>query len=96
MSVESYNETVFEIEGGRDEWTVCTGQMVWKNRLSKLAKEYPGEVEHLITNLDGSVVYYVPKAWVKISPPRKVNMTDEQKAVAAERLRKYREPKTES
>lgn len=89
--MEAYNETVLEIEGSRDEWTVCTGQMVWKNRLEKLARENPGQVEHLITNLDGSVVYHVPKAWVKISPPRKVTMTDEQKAVSAERLRRWRE-----
>ena len=94
--METYNETVIETEGNRDEWTVCTGQMVWKNRLAKLAKENPDDVEHLITNLDGSVVYHVPKAWVKISPPRKVTMSDEQKAISAERLRKYRESKTES
>ena len=93
--MEAYNETVLEIEGSRDEWTVCTGQMVWKNRLAKLAKENPDQVEHLITNLDGSVVYHVPKAWVKISPPRRVTMSEEQKAVSAERLRKYRESKTE-
>ena len=94
--MEAYNETVIETKGSRDEWTVCTGQMVWKNRLAKLAKENPDDVKLMITNLDGSVVYHVPRNWVKISPPRKVNMTDGQKAVAAERLRKYRESKTES
>lgn len=94
--MEAYNETVLEIEGSRDEWTVCTGQMVWKNRLAKLAREHPDQVEHLITNLDGSVVYHVPKAWVKISPPRKINMSEEQKAASVERLRRYRESKTES
>ena len=94
--MEAYNETVIETEGSRDEWTVCTGQMVWKNRLAKLAKEYPDQVEHLITNLDGSVVYHVPKAWVRISPPRRVTMSEEQKAISAERLRKYRESKAES
>lgn len=93
--MEAYNETVLEIEGSRDEWTVCTGQMVWKNRLAKLAKEHPDDVKLMITNLDGSVVYHVPKSWVKISPPRRVTMSEEQKAISAERLRKYRESKTE-
>lgn len=90
-----FNETVFEIEGSRDHWTICTGQTIWKNRLARLARENPGDVEKLIENLDGSVVYYVPKAWVKISPPRKLNMSDEQKAASADRLRRYRESKTE-
>lgn len=94
--MDAYNETVIETEGSRDHWTVCTGQMVWKNRLARLARENPEQVEHLITNLDGSVVYHVPKAWVKISPPRKVNMSEEQKAISAERLRRYRESKAES
>lgn len=93
--MEAYNETVLEIEGSRDEWTVCTGQMVWKNRLAKLARENPDDVKLMITNLDGSVVYHVPKAWVKISPPRRVTMSEEQKAMSAERLRKYRESKTQ-
>ena len=30
--------------------------------------------------------YIVPKKWIKVSPPRQVNLTDEQRAAAAERL----------
>ena len=91
-----FNETVIETEGSRDHWTVCTGQMVWKNRLARLERENPGDVEKLIENLDGSVVYHVPKNWVRITPPRKMTMSEEQKAANAERLRKYREAKAES
>lgn len=37
--------------------------------------------------------FIVPKTWVKVSPPRKVNLSEEQKAEAAERMRKARESK---
>lgn len=37
--------------------------------------------------------FIVPKSWIKVSPPRQVNLSDEQKAAAAERMRKAREAK---
>ena len=37
--------------------------------------------------------FVVPKSWVKVSPPRKVNLSEEQKAERAERMRKARESK---
>lgn len=37
--------------------------------------------------------YVVPKKWIKVSPPKRVEMTEEAKAAAAERLLKAREAK---
>lgn len=83
-------ETVFEHLDGKDTWTVSTDERTWKNRLAKLAEQNPAEVECVAVNRDGSVMYHVPSRWVKLSPPRKVNMTDEQRAALAERLKSAR------
>ena len=37
--------------------------------------------------------FIVPKSWVKVSPPRTRNLTEEQKAEAADRMRRARESK---
>ena len=84
-------ETVFEHLDGKDTWTVSTDERTWKNRLAKLAEQNPAEVECVAVNRDGSVMYHVHASWVKVRPPRKVNMTDEQKAALAERLKLARE-----
>ncbi len=84
-------ETVFEHLDGKDTWTVSTDERTWKNRLVKLAEQHPDEVECVSVNRDGSVMFHVPASWVKVRPPRKVNMTDEQKAALAERLKLARE-----
>ena len=83
-------ETVFEHLDGKDTWTVSADERTWKNRLAKLAEQNPAEVECVAQNRDGSVMYHVPASWVKIRPPRKVNMTDEQRAALAERLKSAR------
>lgn len=90
MAVEGYNETVFEIEGDRDHWTVSTGQSAWRNRLFKLAEEHPEEVKCIVRNEDGSVLFHVPKSWLTVRPPKKMNFTDEQKQAASERLKAAR------
>ena len=37
--------------------------------------------------------FVVPKTWVRVGPPRTVNLTEEQKAERAERMKKARESK---
>lgn len=83
-------ETVFEHTQNSTTWTVSTDERVWKNRLAKLAEQHPAEVECVAVNRDGSVMYHVPASWVKVKPPRKVNMTDKQRAALAERLKSAR------
>ena len=56
-----------------------------------MAEEYPKEVRIVAENSDGSICAKFPIKWVKIAPPRQVS--DEQKAAASERLKKYREEK---
>ncbi len=77
--------------------TFCSAERRWVNKILKLKESYPDEVN--ITahpeNNDGIIVAHIPKKWLKISPPRQVNYTEEQRAAAAERLASAR-PKRES
>ena len=83
-------ETVIEHLDGKKTWTISTDERTWKNRLCKLAEDHPDDVECVAVNRDGSMMFHVPKSWIKIRPPRKVNMSDERKAELAERMRNIR------
>lgn len=73
---------------------VTFSQKRWVSKLLKYAEDYPEDVEIIAQNPDGSVFAHVPISWFKFSPPRKGReMTDEEKAAAAERLREAREKK---
>lgn len=77
---------------------VSSDQQKIINRVRKLAAEHPDEVtvKAQPEQNDGCIYATMPAEWLKLSPPRAVNMTDEQKAELAERFRKAREIRTES
>ena len=77
--------------GDRVASVTAASGMKWNNAVRRLAEEYPNEVQIIAVNNDGSIFAHVPSAWVKIQPPRKTNMTEEQKMVNAERLRQLHE-----
>lgn len=56
--------------------------------IHKLKELHPDEVVIKSEPEDnyGMIVATVPKSWVKISPPRRVNMTDDQKEAARQRM----------
>lgn len=83
-------ETVLEHLDGRNTFTITTDERTWKNRLVKLAEAHPAEVTCLAVNRDGSMLFHVPAEWVKVKPPIKRNMTDEQRAAFADRMRASR------
>lgn len=68
--------------------TFCSSETKWINKILKLQESYPDKVEiaYAPEENDGMIVAHLPKNWFKISPPRKREMTDEQRAAAAERL----------
>lgn len=51
-------------------------------RLTKLAEEYPDEVD-----VRNSELFHVPVKWVKVSPPPRRTYTEEQKQKARERMK---------
>lgn len=84
-------ETVFEHLDGNKTFTVSTDERTWKNRLVKLAEQHPDEVECVAVNRDGSVMFHIPASWIKVKPPVKRNLTDEQRAELSERIKSIRE-----
>ena len=51
-------------------------------RLTRLAEEYPEEVD-----VRNSELFHVPVKWVKVSPPPRRTYTEEQKQIARERMK---------
>lgn len=75
--------------------TFCSGERKWINKINKLHEQYPEEVQIVIPpeNNDGIILAHIPKSWLKVSPPRKVNITEERRAELSERMKKARETK---
>lgn len=74
--------------------SVTFSQKRYISKLKKYAEEYPDDVEIIAENTDGSITAHVPVSWFKLSPPRKGReFTEEEKEMAAERLRIAREKK---
>lgn len=71
-------ENVIDWLTGDDKVTLSLTQEKYRNRIKKLAEQYPDEVDYMV-NSDGSVFAHVPVSWLKISPPRKVELTEEQR-----------------
>ena len=65
------------------------------NQLKALAEKHPDEIKMIPTNLAGVVLAHLPKKYVHVSfyESNRKEQTDEQKAAAAERLRKMWEKK---
>lgn len=89
------NENVIEWLRGSDiaGITAPAGSRL-KGRVVKLAQTHPDQVEIVKENPDGSIFAHVPVKFIKVSPPRRIS--EEQRAAAAERLRKAREQQEDS
>ena len=89
-------DNCFEWILGETTASVTFSQKKFVNKLKKLAKQYPDNVEIIAENEDGSICAHVPVSWFKFSPPKKGReFTDEEKQAAAERMLKARNAKNE-
>ena len=86
------NENAIEWLDSRDKATVTLHGGRLKNRVLRLAEEYPDDVEirREPDENDGFLVAKIPVKWVKITPPRRLELTDEQKEELRERLKAHR------
>ena len=68
----------------------------WINKILKLKAEHPEQVDIKAYPEDnqGYIYAHLPKKWLKVSPPRQIS--EEQKAAAAERLKAMRNNKNET
>ncbi len=81
-------ENAIEFLKGQERATVTFSSEKWRNRLRKLQKEHPNEVD-IFTDDETYTCGHIPVGWLKIHPPRV--LSDDQKAELAERMRKLRE-----
>lgn len=65
----------------------------WRNRIMKLAEEYPEQVKITVypEDNDGCINAWIPAKWIRVKPPVKRNLTEEQRMAMSERLKKARE-----
>lgn len=82
-------ETVINIIASDQEASIYTCDPVWMRKLVKLADKY-SEVKRT-REWENAVEYTCPKKWIRIARPPVRNMTEEQKAAAAERIKAYHE-----
>jgi len=75
-----------------DKGFFSSNEKRWITKVTKLAEQYPDECQILKQpeSNEGFIYAKLPTKWLKIGPPRKVEMTDEQKAELSERMRKIR------
>ena len=61
--------------------------------LDKLAEEYPEQVKITVypEDNDGCINAWIPAKWIRVKPPIKRNLTDEQRMAMSERLKKARD-----
>lgn len=84
------NENMIEFLRGQKTCTVTFTNQKHINRMKKLYEKYPECFERYKENEDGSLYARIPLKWLKISKPKEVIMTEEQRLAAAERLRNSR------
>ena len=84
-----FKETCIEYLDVDKYATFCSSERKWINKIYKLKEKYPNEVriEASEEDNDGMIIASIPKSWMKVSPPKKMNLTEEQKAERAERMR---------
>ncbi len=88
-------ENVIEFLNGQKRATVTLSQGRYKTKIEKLAKERPDECKILARNSDETILAHVPTSWVKISPPRKVEMSEDRKEELRKQLANARNKKEE-
>ena len=82
---EGYAENVIEWVKDDKRATLSLSQRRTITRIKELAEKYPDKCEILAENKDGSLYAHIPVEWVRLHPG--MNLTDEQKAERAKRLK---------
>lgn len=87
-----FRETSVEYISCDDHATFYSSEAKWIRKIKTLQSEYPTDIT-IINQDDDSIIVHIPKSWLKIKPPRKMTLTDEQRAAAAERMSNARKKK---
>ena len=85
-SFDNTQENNIEFLTGQKRVTVTFSARKWVNKIKKYGESHPDEIDY-IENQDGSICGHIPVTWLKISPPRQVNLSEDQKKERAARMR---------
>ena len=77
-------ETIINFNEEEKVASVYTYNKSLRNKLNKLLGV--NQDIHIIRSSDEMSEFEVPKSWIKVSPPKQVNLSDEQRAAIAARL----------
>jgi predicted N-acetyltransferase YhbS len=89
-------ENVIEFLRGSKVATVTFTQGRYITKIKKLAEKYPDKVQIVAENKDGSIVAHIPVSAIKINIIEGRELTEEEKKIARERLRSYRESRQDA
>ena len=87
-----FRETSIEYISCESHATFFSSEAKWIRKIKSLQKGHPSDIQ-IINESEGSIVAHIPKSWFKITPPRKMTLTEEQRAAAAERMSNARKNK---
>lgn len=87
-----FKETAFDYVSCDTYATFFTTEAKWIRKIKSLQQSHPNEIT-IINESDDSIMVHIPKTWMKISPPRKMTLTDEQRLAAGERMKNARKNK---
>lgn len=86
MSLSAYErETIINYNDDEKTAVVYTCNQTLRKRMDAIVSERPNDCKRTKEN-EHHAEYVIPKSWVKIRPNR--ILTDEQKVIAAERMRR--------
>lgn len=90
-----FRETGIEYISTDNYATFFSSETKWINKILKYHEQCPAEIKiiHHPENNDGAILAHIPKSWLKISPPKKVNLSEEQRAAARDRMASARQKK---
>lgn len=87
-----FKETAFDYLSCDAHATFYTSESKWMRKIKSLQQSHPNEITIINESEDGIMVH-IPKSWMKITPPRKMTLTDEQRAAAKQRMENARKNK---
>lgn len=92
--IKEFNLNIVDCD---DMVSVTAFQTKYIKQIKALAEKHPDEIKLIPTNYNGTILAHMPEKYVHVSfyESNKKEMTKEQKAAAAERLKKAREKKAE-
>ena len=87
-----FKETAFDYLSCDSYASFSTTETKWIRKIKALQQSHPDDIQ-IIRETEDGILVHIPKSWMKISPPRKMTLTDEQRLAAGERMKNARKNK---